>query len=206
MQKPKILIGFFCPRAKLILHFWLEWRRCICALDTREIQLLHFSQKLHRSCTAISQLLKLHRWWFDKEISRWNCRKFFSLNSRKIYKACKNAFHCFCKCTTWSTYNKHSRIHDTMGVSLLGILQLQWGGGHHFVLFSMLIMFGSGGRWARWFSWCRLQSKKIHSASNIKWFSGKDLCVSPKKEMQDIHFPDEIFLNFKCWWRICNEG
>ena len=39
-----------------------------------------------------------------------------------------------------------------MGVSLLGILQLQWGGGHYFVLFSMLIMFGCGGRCARWFS------------------------------------------------------
>ena len=35
------------------LHFWLEWRRCIYALDTREIQLLHFSQVLQDQLNLI---------------------------------------------------------------------------------------------------------------------------------------------------------
>ena len=52
-----------------ILHFWLEWRRCIYALGTREIQLLHFSQKL---------LHRLNYWTFSKFFTIYQIIEHFS--------------------------------------------------------------------------------------------------------------------------------
>ena len=52
-----------------ILHFWLEWRRCIYALGTREIQLLHFSQKL---------LHRLNYWKFSKFFTIYQIIEHFS--------------------------------------------------------------------------------------------------------------------------------